>query len=880
MASAQEAVENTFGALLRQLRRSAGLTQEELAAAAALSPRSVSDLERGINVTARRETARLLADALHLTGPARAGFEAASRGMSPAGVGRTGGAAVATRTLPRDTSSFTGRGAELGELLAVVRAGDSAATQVVGIHAIGGMAGIGKTAFAVHVAHRLAPDFPDGQIFVPLHAHTPGQQPVDPADALASLLLTVGVGAALIPPGLDERVRLWRDQLAGKRLLLVLDDAAGHEQVRPLLPGSGDSLVLVTSRRHLTALEDARSVSLDTLARQDAAELFVKLAARPGLDVGEPAVREITRLCGYLPLAIGILARQLHHHPAWSLADLTIDVAMAQDRLTLMRAENISVAAAFDLSYQDLTSAEQRLFRRLGLLPGTDADVYAAAALDGSTVGTARASLDALYDQHLITEPSRGRYRMHDLVREHARGLAAGDPAGDREAAIERLLAYYVHAATSADRHLPRNLPGPAEVPAGQPPAEVPRLDGRKDAAAWMERERANLHAAADHAARHGQNAAALTLASALHAFLLFEGHWEEALALQALARDIAMQADDRVQLAAALARIGDIEVSTRDYAAAAASLTAAMELYRDLGDQPGLAVALTQLSATLYLTGDVTAAAGALLDALELYRAMADRRGEAVVLSRLGGVRLVAGDYPAAIDALGQALDLYVSLGDQLGEAQARNELGAVLQATGSLSAASANLDQALAIFRELGDRLGEANALSDLAVVQHATADYPAATLSLTDALALYTDLGDRLGRANVLNQLGIVHRATGADQEGADSLRQALELYTDLGDRAGEAEALTSLADLTLAAGDAAAARDLFDQATAIAVEIALPLVEATALLGTGRCLQKQEQPQAAVAAVSRAVEIYRRIGSPGAEQAEKLLRELSS
>jgi tetratricopeptide (TPR) repeat protein/transcriptional regulator with XRE-family HTH domain len=880
MASAQDIVESTFGTLLRQLRRSAGLTQEELAEAAALSPRSVSDLERGINLTARRETARLLADALQLTGPARAGFEAAARGSATEGILRAGGAAVATRTLPRDVSSFTGRGAEIAELLAATRAAEPVATPVVGIHAIGGLAGIGKTAFAVHVAHLLAPDFPDGQIFVPLHAHTPGQPPVDPADALASLLLTLGVGAALIPPGLDERVRLWRDQLVGKRLLLVLDDAAGHEQVRPLLPGTGGCLVLVTSRRHLTALEDVQSVSLDTLVSQDAASLFVRLAARPGLSAGDPAVREITRLCGYLPLAIGILARQLHHHPAWSLADLTIDVAMAQDRLTLMRAENISVAAAFDLSYRDLTSAQQRLFRLLGLLPGTDADAYAAAALDGCDLGTARARLDALYDQHLLTEPGRGRYRMHDLVREHARALASGDPAADREAAVERLLTYYVHTAVAADRHLTRNLAGSAAGPAGQPPAAVPRLDGRKEAILWMERERANLHAAAEYAAGHDQSAAALALASAMHAFLHFEGHWEEALALQAMAHNIAVQADDRSQLAGALTRIGDIQVGTRDYAAAAASLTAAMELYRELDDRPGLAAALTQLSATLYLTSDVTAADDALSDALELYRGMGDRRGQALVLSRLGGVRLVAGNYTAASSALSEALELCASLGDQLGEARARTELGAVLQATGSFADATANLEQALAIFRDLGDRLGEANALSDLAVVQHATADYSAATLSLTGALALYTELGDRLGRANVLNQLGIVHKATGANQDGADCLRQALELYTDLGDRIGEAEALTNLADITLAAGDAAAAGGLFDQAAAIAAEISLPLTEATALMGTGRCLHEQGQPGAAASAVSQALEIYRRIGSPGTQQAEEFLRELSS
>jgi DNA-binding XRE family transcriptional regulator len=266
----------TFAGLLRKLRTEARLTQEELAEAARLSLRSISDLERGINLTPRKDTARLLADALQLCGPARAQFEAVARGRAVPGWAGTGGAgaAAALRTLPRDIASFTGRQQELQELVESA----AGAGGVVGIHAIGGMAGIGKTAFAVHAAHQLALRFPAGQIFLPLHGHTPGQQPVDPGDALASLLLT----AAQIPPGLEARMALWRDRLAGRQLLLVLDDAASSDQVRPLLPGAGGCLVLVTSRRHLSALEDARAISLDTLPPGEAAALLVRLAAGPG----------------------------------------------------------------------------------------------------------------------------------------------------------------------------------------------------------------------------------------------------------------------------------------------------------------------------------------------------------------------------------------------------------------------------------------------------------------------------------------------------------------------------------------------------------------------------------------------------------------------
>src|SRR5262249_644844 len=300
--------ELSFAGLLRQLRAEARLTQEELAEAASLSPEAVSALERGIHRTAHKDTAVLLAGALGLPEQVRIVFVAAARGKALTAdvlAARQGAAlgafqAAVTRALPRDNSNFTGRQAELAGLMEVLAA--AAGGGAVGICAIDGMAGIGKTTLAVHAAHRLSEAFPDGQFFLPLHAHTVGQRPVDPADALASLLLTGGAGAAQIPPGLEARAARWRDHVAGKQILLLLDDASGHEQIRPLLPGTAGSLVLVTSRRRLTALDDAAVISLDVLSSGEAAALLVRLAARPGLRAGDPAVGEITALCGYLPL--------------------------------------------------------------------------------------------------------------------------------------------------------------------------------------------------------------------------------------------------------------------------------------------------------------------------------------------------------------------------------------------------------------------------------------------------------------------------------------------------------------------------------------------------------------------------------------------------
>ncbi len=234
--------------------------------------------------------------------------------------------------------------------------------------------------------------------------------------------------------------------------------------------------MLVTSRRRLTALEDATAISLDTLPPGEAGVLLARLAARAGIGATDPAVGEITRLGAFLPLAIGMLASQLRHHPAWSAADLAAVLAGARDRLELMRAEDLSVAAAFDLSYADLTSDQRRLFRRLGLHPGPDIDAYAAAALDGTSLATAQRGLAGLYDQHLLSEPTPGRYRLHDLLREHAQALAAVDDPAAREAATGRLLDYYLDTALAASQRITIRMTPIPPVPAGRQPAFVPQL--------------------------------------------------------------------------------------------------------------------------------------------------------------------------------------------------------------------------------------------------------------------------------------------------------------------------------------------------------------------------------------------------------------------
>ena len=604
------------------------------------------------------------------------------------------------RTLPRDVAAFTGRDTELRRLIAAA----AGAAGVVAIHTVDGMPGVGKTALVTRAAHLLADAFPDGQLFVDLHAHTPGQPPADPGEVLADLLACTGMAPREIPAGMEARAERWRGRLAGKKVLLVLDDAAGHAQVGPLLPGTAGCLVLVTSRRRLIALDGAQPLALDTLPPDQAIELFLRLARRTqdGSDAG--TVAELAGLCGYLPLAIALLAGRLAHHPSWNLTTFTADFAAAQDRLTELaagdRPGDPAVAAAFGMSYQDLPADRQRLFRRLGLHPGTDIDAYATAALAGIPLGQARQGLDALYTDHLIDEPAPGRYRLHDLIREYARTLTTRhDPAGDRDRATGQLLDYYQHTAQTADHHLTRHT-RPSPPPAATAPAAAPDLPDRASALAWMHTERANLLACIGYATTQAQPTRIIALTAALAAFLLQEGPWHQAATLHHTAATTARHLGDRRGEAGALHDLGRVRSMTDDYPAATGLLERALALFQDLGDRLGEAGALQDLGRVRSLTGDYPAAADLLERALALYQDLGSRRGEAGALQDLGRVRSATGDYPAATGLLGRALALFQDLGDRRGEAWALQHLGRVRSMTGDYPAATGLLERALALF------------------------------------------------------------------------------------------------------------------------------------------------------------------------------------
>ncbi len=818
---------------------------------------------------------------------------------------RAPAAPAVVRQLPAATAHFAGRAAELGTLTRLL---DQAVTQRPGtvvISAIDGMPGVGKTALAVRAGHLMADRFPDRQLFVDLHGHTPGQRPADPADVLAALLAADGVDPRSLPADLDDRAAMWRDRLAGQRALLILDNAAGSAQVAPLLPGTAGCLVLVTSRRFLGDLPAALEMPLDVLPPDKAVAMFTCLAPRAAGDGGQ--VAGLVALCGHLPLAISLLARLFARHQSWSMADL---IAETRARLLTVAAENRTVAAAFEASYQDLDAGRQRFFRFLGLHPGPDIEASAAAALAGLTPGEAAAHLDALNADRLLEEPAPRRYRMHDLIRQYARSLAVGESSGARERAIARLLGYYQRTALAADAHLARRTRPPAAGPddPGAPAAgAAPR--GRAEARAWLASERANLVACIDLALTREDQASVVGLAAGIAGYLRSAGPWPQAIGLHTAAVRAAAQLGDRPGQASALLDLGDVLYMTSDGQGAVRTLEQARDIYRGIGDRLGEAHALYSLGVVRQSREEGLAGAADLLEqALGRYRAIGDLLGEASALCALGAVRRLAGDYPAATGPLEQALAILRDIGNPVAEASALRALGAVRQLTGDYPAAAALMEQALAISRGDDDRLGEAYALLGLGAVRQLTADYPGATRALEQALGIYRGIGsrlgeayacqylgdtrwgtgdypgaiglleqgldisrrvgDRLGEGYILVSLGRVRRTVSDTRDAIGVLDRALGIFQDIGDQGGETEALNEAGRARLAQADPLEARACHQRALKLARASGARLEEARALEGIGKCRARLRDAGAGTGALRQALEIYQRLGAADA------------
>ncbi|QMU67647.1 AfsR/SARP family transcriptional regulator [Streptacidiphilus sp. P02-A3a] len=820
--------------------------------------------------------------------------------------------------LPADTRAFTGRGREVEALVALApKAPRGGGPGTVVIAAVDGMAGIGKSALAIHAAHRLRARFPDGQLFIDLHGHTPGIAPLAPEDALDWFLRSLGVPPQLIPQSLHEKAACYRDRLADTRTLIVLDNAAGVAQVRPLLPATPGCMVLVTSRRRLTGLDDAHALALDLLSHAEAVALLRSVAGPDRLPGDDPATAELIALCGHIPLALRVTGARLRHHPALRLEHIVEQLRYERGRLDYLQDEDRDLTAVFDSSYAALPPAEQRLFGRLALVPGPDVDTGAAAGLTGTDRRTVERLLESLLDHNLLAQHTPGRYRFHDLVRLYARTLSDVEPAAERDTARDRLLDYYLHTAQAGDRHLLR-FTRPGRTPAAAVSPAAPRLDNRAAALAWMRAERHNLLAAAQ-VMTETDPPRAMALIAALDSFLQQQGPWPLAIALHRTAADIALAHGDPTLEANAYHDLGRAHILLGGYPLAAEALGRALELYRSQGDGLGEANTLHVLGRVRHMRGDFPAAVEYQERALELYQGLDDRLGEANALHDLGRTRLMTGEASAAA-VLERALAVFRSLDHGSGEANTLWSLGRVRTLTGDYPTATALLHRALAIFRDLGSRIGEANSLHDLGRVQRTRGDHPAAAALLEQSLAIFQDLGFRASEAHSLSELGRLRCADGAYQDAADLQERALASFQAVGNRQGEAIALQQLGRIRHATGERARAAGLLERALAVfqelgdrqgqaetllstaalvadtvgpaealvryraardlAREVRSPLDEARALRGAARCAARTGDRAAALADLRQAVELYQGLGVPEAASATACLNTLLS
>jgi tetratricopeptide (TPR) repeat protein len=772
------------------------MTQEELAEAAGVSPRAISDLERGVNRTARKDTAELLAGALGLAGPARELFVAAARDKAPPGQvlaaaratqpqpqgalnaspyrglagGVLAGGALALpdagpsadggemsgrwripSQLPHDVGGFTGREPELADLASLAVGQEEAAV------VIDGVAGVGKTALAVHFAHRAAAAFPDGQLFVNLRGFDPGHPPLGPAGALARFVRALGAGPLDLPADLDELAGMYRSQLSGRRVLVVLDNAASAEQVRPLLPGTAGCLAIVTSRNRLsglTAVDGAQRLTLDMLPCEEAVALIARIAGDERAAADPAATRRLAGLCGWQPLALRITADRAAAHPHLSLADLAGELTAENDRLDALATDEQAsqVRAVFSWSYRALAPAAARAFQLLGLHPGQDISTAAAAALLDAPVPETRRLLRILTGGHLLEETGRDRYQFHDLVRIYAAERArAGEPEPHRVAAICRLLTWYLHAADAFGRIFNPDHP---HLPLDPPPSSCrpPAFTTHRQAWHWAESEFSNLTPVLRQAVMAGEDVLAWQLPVTFAVIYDLLGHLADAVPGLRSALAVSRRLGDRTAEAQILTLLAEPHVDFRRPDADVRQLEEAIEccqgafaIYAETGNWYGQWAARQIEGLACLLLGRFSAAMDRMQRALATARQASDPRTEGMSLIWLGAVHERLGSLQVAIGLREQAVTALEQGRNRWQYAYSLQKLAEAYHHHGRTTEALGNYQQALAIFRQIGDRRTEADVLFQLGLTQKATGQHQAAQQSWQQALAIFEELRD---------------------------------------------------------------------------------------------------------------------------------------
>ncbi|MFE7503747.1 BTAD domain-containing putative transcriptional regulator [Promicromonospora sp. NPDC057488] len=735
--------------------------------------------------------------------------------------------------LPLDVTGFTGRSDDLrrlDELLPGVD--DGRAGQTVVITAIRGTAGVGKTALAVHWAHRVAHGFPDGQLYVNLRGYDP-EQPMRPADALARFLTALGVPERDIPLEDDDRAARYRSELADRRLLIVLDNAGSVAQVRPLLPGSGASTVVITSRDSLAglvAVHGAHRIDLDLLPAADAADLVRRLIGER-VDADPAAAELLAEQCARLPLALRVAAVLVTSQPDRPLADVVAELADLQERLELLDPGGdpyATVRAVFSWSIQYLPDQAARTFRRLGLHPGPDLDQYAAAALTGLAPNRARRVLETLVSAHLLHRTGPGRYGMHDLLRAYAIHLTTiEDTDGDRHEAVERLLGYYQASALAAVDTL-----YPAEVsyrPAADPGNPTPDLAEPASAHDWLLVECICLVAIAEHAADHQRSDYVVGLARILYRHLV------------------------ETNLTGLVALSGH-----------------ALRAAEAVGDLNGQAHALWQLGSGHFWMGKDETAGDLLRRAMILYRQMGDLVGQARALTGLGQISNQRGRYESALEDLWQATALYRQAGDRLGELKSLNGLGLVEERLGNYAQAVEIHHQCLEIVRELGARSLEPTTLNNLAGAELGRGRRSAAAEYAHQSRAIIEGLGNPTSKAHALDTLGELYLRLGEVGPAGECFQRALAHFCQIGKRGDQAWSINGLGEAARLAHDPAAAIALHTDALTIAIDEELLHQQARAHAGLGHAHRALGDLDLTGTHFEHAYAIYTKLGMPEAEE----------
>ncbi len=653
----------TFGGELRRLRRGAGVSLSALAERIHYSKGYLSKVENGTSPP--NESLASLCDDVLDTGGTLAALLVDAGGRRRA---RRAAGPRAPFGLPPVTANFTGRAAEVAEVLATLR-GDA------GVCVISGMAGVGKTALAVRCGHRAEASFPDGALFMDLRGHTPDVGEVSPAEALDRFLRLLGVPAEAIPADVDDRAALYRDQLRGRSALVVLDNARSARQVAPLLPAEAKCRVLVTSRYRLAALDDAHQVPVGLLSAAEGAELLRTLIGPRADD--DLAVDHVVGHCGGLPLAIRIAAARLLADPSWRLADLDRRLVAVADRLRELDDGERSVTAVFRLSLDGMPAAQHTLFGLLALHPGADLDRHAAAALSGLPALQAERLLGQLRDGHLVTQTPSGRYHYHDLLRSFAVTEVATElPDETRTAALTRLLETELHAAETADRLLAPTRYRRAVV-FDRPPSPVRAFADIDAALSWFRVEWPNLVALCRLALTLGHHTYCWQLAFSLRSFFFLTKLWDPWVDSQRIALSAAVASTDTWAQATTLNNLGVAMIDRGDLDAAADYYRQALARFRELDDQHGTSTTLANYAWVDHYRGDHRSALQNLRIALDFYRDTEATRNAAITLRGMALVETALHDYDGAVTHARAALDTFVAQGLDLDITMSHNCLG-----------------------------------------------------------------------------------------------------------------------------------------------------------------------------------------------------------